>query len=396
MKTIKQFDFSGKKALVRVDFNVPQDENLKVTDNTRITAVKPTIEKILSDGGSVILMTHLGRPKGEKNDKYSLKHILPEIEKILGKSVKFAEDCIGEEAVKLASELKSGEILLLENLRFYNEEEKGDKAFAEKLAKLGDAYVNDAFGTAHRAHASTAVIAEFFPQTKFFGLLMAKELEAIDKVLHSGEKPITAILGGSKVSTKITIIENILPVVDNLIIGGGMAFTFIKAQGGNVGNSLVEDDKLDLALEILEKAKNQNVKVYIPIDVIAAKEFNNDAERKEVAANEIPDGWMGLDVGSESQKINNDVIMNSKTILWNGPLGVFEMSNFAEGTKALGDSIAEATKAGAFSLVGGGDSVAFVKQFGYGDKVSYVSTGGGAMLESLEGLELPGVSAINK
>ena len=396
MKTIKQFDFSGKKALVRVDFNVPQDENLKVTDNTRITAVKPTIEKILSDGGSVILMTHLGRPKGEKNDKYSLKHILPEVEKILGKSVKFAQDCIGEEAVKLASELKSGEILLLENLRFYNEEEKGDKAFAEKLAKLGDAYVNDAFGTAHRAHASTAVIAEFFPQTKFFGLLMAKELEAIDKVLHSGEKPITAILGGSKVSTKITIIENILPVVDNLIIGGGMAFTFIKAQGGNVGNSLVEDDKLDLALEILEKAKNQNVKVYIPVDVIAAKEFNNDAERKEVAANEIPDGWMGLDVGSESQKINNDVIMSSKTILWNGPLGVFEMSNFAEGTKALGDSIAEATKAGAFSLVGGGDSVAFVKQFGYGDKVSYVSTGGGAMLESLEGLELPGVSAINK
>lgn len=396
MKTIKQFDFSGKKALVRVDFNVPQDENLKVTDNTRITAVKPTIEKILSDGGSVILMTHLGRPKGEKNDKYSLKHILPEIENILGKSVKFAEDCIGEEAVKLASELKSGEILLLENLRFYNKEEKGDKAFAEKLAKLGDAYVNDAFGTAHRAHASTAVIAEFFPQTKFFGLLMAKELEAIDKVLHSGEKPITAILGGSKVSTKITIIENILPVVDNLIIGGGMAFTFIKAQGGNVGNSLVEDDKLDLALEILEKAKNQNVKVYIPVDVIAAKEFNNDAERKEVAANEIPDGWMGLDVGSESQKINNDVIMSSKTILWNGPLGVFEMSNFAEGTKALGDSIAEATKAGAFSLVGGGDSVAFVKQFGYGDKVSYVSTGGGAMLESLEGLELPGVSAINK
>jgi len=395
MKTIKQFDFSGKKALVRVDFNVPQDENLKVTDNTRITAVKPTIEKILSDGGSVILMTHLGRPKGEKNDKYSLKHILPEIEKILGKSVKFAEDCIGEEAVKLASELKSGEILLLENLRFYNEEEKGDKAFAEKLAKLGDAYVNDAFGTAHRAHASTAVIAEFFPQTKFFGLLMAKELEAIDKVLHSGEKPITAILGGSKVSTKITIIENILPVVDNLIIGGGMAFTFIKAQGGNVGNSLVEDDKLDLALEILEKAKNQNVKVYIPVDVIAAKEFNNDAERKEVAANEIPDGWMGLDVGSESQKINNDVIMSSKTILWNGPVGVFEMPNFAKGTIAVGEFVAEATAKGAFSLVGGGDSVAAVKQFGFENKVSYVSTGGGAMLESLEGKILPGIKAIN-
>ena len=295
-----------------------------------------------------------------------------------------------DEIVPVVIPNKKGDII------FDTDEYPNRKTDAEKLAKLGDAYVNDAFGTAHRAHASTAVIAEFFPQTKFFGLLMAKELEAIDKVLHSGEKPITAILGGSKVSTKITIIENILPVVDNLIIGGGMAFTFIKAQGGNVGNSLVEDDKLDLALEILEKAKNQNVKVYIPVDVIAAKEFNNDAERKEVAANEIPDGWMGLDVGSESQKINNDVIMNSKTILWNGPLGVFEMSNFAEGTKALGDSIAEATKAGAFSLVGGGDSVAFVKQFGYADKVSYVSTGGGAMLESLEGLELPGVSAINK
>jgi len=393
MKTIKQFDFSGKKALVRVDFNVPQDENLKVTDNTRITAVKPTIEKILSDGGSVILMTHLGRPKGEKNDKYSLKHILPEIEKILGKSVKFAEDCIGEEAVKLASELKSGEILLLENLRFYNEEEKGDKAFAEKLAKLGDAYVNDAFGTAHRAHASTAVIAEFFPQTKFFGLLMAKELEAIDKVLHSGEKPITAILGGSKVSTKITIIENILPVVDNLIIGGGMAFTFIKAQGGNVGNSLVEDDKLDLALEILEKAKNQNVKVYIPVDFIAAKEFNNDAERKEVAANEIPDGWMGLDVGSESQKINNDVIMSSKTILWNGPVGVFEMPNFAKGTIGVCEAIANLE--GATTIIGGGDSATAAISLGYAEKFSHISTGGGASLEYLEGKVLPGIDSLS-
>lgn len=396
MKTIKDFNFSGKKALVRVDFNVPQNENFEVTDNTRIVAAKPTIDKILNDGGSVIIMTHLGRPKGKVNADFSLSKIVDEVAKVLGKEVKFVENCVGEEAEKAANELKAEEILLLENLRFHAEEEAGDVAFAEKLAKLADVYVNDAFGTAHRAHASTAVIAQFFPQTKFFGLLMAKELEAIDKVLNSGEKPVTAILGGSKVSTKITIIENILPAVDNLIIGGGMAFTFIKAQGGQVGNSLVEEDKLDLALEILKKAENQNVKVYIPVDVVVADAFNNDAERKEVPANEIPDGWMGLDVGKKTQSINNDVIMNSKTILWNGPLGVFEMSNFAEGTKKLGDSIAEATKQGAFSLVGGGDSVAFVKQFGYADKVSYVSTGGGAMLESLEGLELPGVAAINK
>lgn len=396
MKTIKDFNFLGKKALVRVDFNVPQNENFEVTDNTRIVAAKPTIDKILNDGGSVIIMTHLGRPKGKVNADFSLSKIVDEVAKVLGKEVKFVENCVGEEAEKAANELKAGEILLLENLRFHAEEEAGDVAFAEKLAKLADVYVNDAFGTAHRAHASTAVIAQFFPQTKFFGLLMAKELEAIDKVLNSGEKPVTAILGGSKVSTKITIIENILPAVDNLIIGGGMAFTFIKAQGGQVGNSLVEEDKLDLALEILKKAENQNIKVYIPVDVVVADAFNNDAERKEVPANEIPDGWMGLDVGKKTQSINNDVIMNSKTILWNGPLGVFEMSNFAEGTKKLGDSIAEATKQGSFSLVGGGDSVAFVKQFGYADKVSYVSTGGGAMLESLEGLELPGVAAINK
>ncbi|MDO4762964.1 MAG: phosphoglycerate kinase [Flavobacteriaceae bacterium] len=396
MKTIKDFNFSGKKALVRVDFNVPQNENFEVTDNTRIVAAKPTIDKILNDGGSVIIMTHLGRPKGKVNADFSLSKIVDEVAKVLGKEVKFVENCVGEEAEKVANELKAGEILLLENLRFHAEEEAGDVGFAEKLSKLADVYINDAFGTAHRAHASTAVIAQFFPQTKFFGLLMAKELEAIDKVLNSGEKPVTAILGGSKVSTKITIIENILPAVDNLIIGGGMAFTFIKAQGGEVGNSLVEEDKLDLAIEILKKAENQNVKVYIPVDVVVADAFNNDAERKEVSANEIPDGWMGLDVGKETQSINNDVIMNSKTILWNGPLGVFEMSNFAEGTKKLGDSIAEATKQGAFSLVGGGDSVAFVKQFGYADKVSYVSTGGGAMLESLEGLELPGVAAINK
>lgn len=396
MKTVNDFNFKDKKALVRVDFNVPQDENLKVTDNTRIVAAKPTIEKILNDGGSVILMTHLGRPKGEASDKFSLKHIIPEIEAVLGKTVKFAGDCIGEEAEKIASELKAGEILLLENLRFHKEEEKGDQAFAEQLAKLGDAYVNDAFGTAHRAHASTAVIAQFFPETKFFGLLMAKELEAIDKVLKTGEKPVTAILGGSKVSSKITIIENILPAVDNLIIGGGMAFTFVKAQGGEIGDSIVEIDKLQLALDILEKAKAQNVKVYLPVDVIAADDFSNDANRKEVDIYKIPDGWQGLDAGTKSREIFNDVILNSKTILWNGPVGVFEMENFANGTKALGDSIAEATKLGAFSLVGGGDSVAFVKQNGYTDKVSYVSTGGGAMLESLEGLELPGVAAINK
>jgi len=395
MKTINDFNFKDKKALVRVDFNVPQDDQLKVTDNTRIAAVKPTVEKILNDGGSVILMTHLGRPKGEVKDEFSLKHIVDEVSSVLGKEVKFVDECIGEKAEKAASELQPGEILLLENLRFHNEEEKGDEGFAEKLSKLGDAFVNDAFGTAHRAHASTAVIAQYFESTKFFGLLMAKELQAIDKVLRKGEKPVTAILGGSKVSTKITIIENILPAIDNLIIGGGMAFTFIKALGGKIGNSLVEEDKLPLALEILGKAKENNVKVYLPSDVIIAEAFNNDAERKESDIYAIPEGWMGLDAGHKSRDQFNDVLLNSRTILWNGPIGVFEMSNFAGGTVALGDSIAEATKLGAFSLVGGGDSVAFVKQFGYDEKVSYVSTGGGAMLESLEGLELPGIAAIN-
>lgn len=396
MKTIKDFDFKNKKALVRVDFNVPQDENLKVTDNTRIVSVKPTVDKILADGGSVILMTHLGRPKGEVNDKYSLKNILDEVSSVLGKEVKFVDESVGEKAEQASSELQPGEILLLENLRFHNEEEKGDEAFAEKLSKLGDAYVNDAFGTAHRAHASTAVIAEFFPSTKFFGLLMENELIAIDKVLKSGEKPVTAILGGSKVSTKITIIENILPAIDNLIIGGGMSFTFIKALGGKIGQSIVEDDKLSLALEILEKAKEHKVEVYLPTDVVIADDFNNEAEKKVADIREIPEDWQGLDAGPKSREIFNDVLLNSRTILWNGPIGVFEMSNFAAGTIALGKSIAEATKLGAFSLVGGGDSVAFVKQFGYSDKVSYVSTGGGAMLESLEGLELPGVAAINK
>lgn len=396
MKTIKDFNFKDKKALVRVDFNVPQSADLKVTDNTRIVAAKPTIDKILNDGGSVILMTHLGRPKGKVSAEFSLKNIIEEIENVLGKEVKFCDDCMGEDAKNLTQNLKPGEILLLENLRFYNEEENGDKEFAKKLASYADAYVNDAFGTAHREHASTAVIAEYFPSTKFFGLLMAKELEAIDKVLKSGEKPVTAILGGSKVSSKITIIENILPAVNNMIIGGGMAFTFVKALGGNVGNSLIEEDKMDLALQILEKAKAENVKIYLPVDVIAADEFNNDAETKELDIFDITEGWMGLDAGPKSNKIFHDVILNSRTILWNGPVGVFEMPNFSEGTKSLGNAIAEATKLGAFSLVGGGDSVAFVKQYGYEDKVSYVSTGGGAMLESLEGLELPGVAAINK
>lgn len=395
MKTVNDFNFKDKKALVRVDFNVPQSADLKVTDNTRIQAVKPTVDKILNDGGSVILMTHLGRPKGKVSEEFSLKNIVTEIESVLGREVKFCADCIGKEATDMTANLQPGEILLLENLRFYNEEESGDRDFAEKLSKYGDAYVNDAFGTAHRAHASTAIIAEFFPETKFFGLLMAKELEAVEKVLGSGEKPVTAILGGSKVSTKITIIENILPAIDNLIIGGGMAFTFIRALGGHIGNSLLEEDKLKLALEILEKAKAQNVKVFLPTDTVIADEFSNDADRKEVDIYDIPDGWMGMDAGTKSRDLFHDVIMNSRTILWNGPIGVFEMPNFAAGTIALGESIAEATKLGAFSLVGGGDSVAFVKQFGYDDKVSYVSTGGGAMLESLEGKELPGVKAIN-
>lgn len=394
MKTVNDFNFNGKKALIRVDFNVPQDENLKVTDNTRIVSAKPTIDKILKDGGSVILMTHLGRPKGQVTDKYSLKHIVDEVSKVLGVPVKFVDECVGPKAEKAAAELKPGEVLLLENLRFHNEEEKGDEGFAKELAKLGDIYVNDAFGTAHRAHASTAIIAKFFPSNKCFGLLMAKELDAIQKVLKTGEKPVTAILGGSKVSSKITIIENILPVVDNLIIGGGMTYTFIKAQGGKIGNSICEDDKQELALDILKKAKEKGVKVYLPEDSVIGDNFSNDANRKVVDTNNIPDGWEGLDVGPKTIKTFSDVILASKTILWNGPLGVFEMPNFAVGTKAIGDAIGEATKNGAFSLVGGGDSVAFVKQNNYTDKVSYVSTGGGAMLESLEGRELPGVAAI--
>tara|TARA_R110002051_G_scaffold127250_1_gene200925 strand:- start:2869 stop:4056 length:1188 start_codon:yes stop_codon:yes gene_type:complete len=394
MKTVDNFNFKDKKALIRVDFNVPLDGDLKVTDASRIEAAKPTIIKILEDGGSAILMSHLGRPNGKVTAEMSLKHICDKVSEIIGVNVKFAEDCIGEIAEKAASNLKGGEVLLLENLRFYAEEEKGDKAFAEKLSKLGDIYVNDAFGTAHRAHASTTIVADFFPENKCFGYLLAKEIEAIDKVMQTGEKPVTAILGGSKVSSKITIIENILDKVDHLIIGGGMTYTFIKAQGGKVGDSICEDDKQELALDILKQAKEKGVQVHIPVDVLAANDFSNDAETKIVDVNEIPDGWQGLDAGPKTLEIFKEVILKSKTILWNGPIGVFEMPTFAKGTIAIGNFIDEATKNGAFSLVGGGDSVAAVKQFGFEDKVSYVSTGGGAMLESLEGKILPGIAAI--
>jgi phosphoglycerate kinase len=393
MKTIADFNFNSKKALIRVDFNVPLDEHFKVTDTNRIEAAKPTIDKILADGGSVILMSHLGRPKG-KEEKYSLQHIVKVTSEILGVPVQFASDCIGEIAKNAAQNLKPGEVLLLENLRFYAEEEAGDVNFAKKLASLGDIYVNDAFGTAHRAHASTTIIAQFFPEKKCFGLLLAKEIESLNRVLKNSEKPVTAVLGGSKVSSKITVIENILDKVDHMIIGGGMTFTFIKALGGKIGNSICEDDKLDLAIEILHQAKLKNVHIHIPVDVVAANSFSNDAETQIVDVREIPDGWQGLDAGPKSLAIFKTIIMESKTILWNGPLGVFEMENFAKGTIALGEYIAEATQKGAFSLVGGGDSVAAVKQFGLEEKMSYVSTGGGAMLEMLEGKILPGIAAI--
>ncbi|MFJ1353371.1 phosphoglycerate kinase [Capnocytophaga canimorsus] len=394
MKTIDNFNFKDKKALIRVDFNVPLDESFKVTDNTRIEAAKPTIEKILNDGGSVVLMSHLGRPKGEKNQKYSLKHIVNEVSKELGKPVIFVDDCVGESVEKAVAQAPSGSVILLENLRFYAEEEKGNEDFSAKLAKLGDIYVNDAFGTAHRAHASTTIVAKFFPNNKCFGYLLAKEIESIDKVMKSGEKPVTAILGGSKVSSKITIIENILDKVNHLIIGGGMAYTFVKAQGGKIGDSICEDDKLQLALDILAKAKSKGVEVHLPVDVVAADDFNNEAKTQVVDITNIPNGWQGLDAGPKSLANFKEVILKSKTILWNGPVGVFEMPTFAKGTIEVGNFIAEATKNGAFSLVGGGDSVAAVKQFGFENKVSYVSTGGGAMLESLEGRVLPGIQAI--
>jgi len=393
MKTLNDFDFKNKKAIIRVDFNVPLDENFNVTDATRIEAAKPTIDAILKQGGSVILMSHLGRPKGAE-EKYSLKHILKKASEILEVEVKFATDSIGEPAQTAAKNLKPGEVLLLENLRFHAEEEAGDVAFAKELASLGDIYVNDAFGTAHRAHASTTIIAQFFPTEKCFGTLLAKEIESLNKVLKNSEKPVTAVLGGSKVSSKITVIENILDKVDHMIIGGGMTFTFVKAQGGKIGDSICEDDKQELALEILRLAKEKGVQIHIPVDVIAADDFSNTANTQVVDVTAIPDGWQGLDAGPKSLENFKKVILESKTILWNGPLGVFEMESFAKGTIALGEFIAESTEKGAFSLVGGGDSVAAVKQFGFEDKMSYVSTGGGAMLEMLEGKVLPGIAAI--
>jgi len=393
MKTLNDFNFENKKALIRVDFNVPLNADLKVSDATRIMSAKPTIIKILEDGGSCILMSHLGRPKGVQ-DEYSLRHIAETVSEIIGVEVKFVSNCVGAEAEAAAHNLEPGQILLLENLRFHDKEKNGDKNFAEQLSKLGDIYVNDAFGTAHRAHASTTVVAQFFNDNKCFGTLLAKEIESITKVMESGEKPVLAVLGGAKVSSKITIIENILDKVDHLIVGGGMTFTFVKAQGGQIGDSICEDDKMELALEIMKQAKAKNVQIHLPVDVLAADSFSNDAQTQIVDVNHIPDGWQGLDCGPKSKANFDKVVNQCKTILWNGPLGVFELESFASGTIALGDSIAEATKNGAFSLVGGGDSVAAVKQFGFQDKVSYVSTGGGAMLESLEGKTLPGIAAI--
>ncbi len=394
MKTIHQFNFENKRALIRVDFNVPLNDSFQITDDTRILAALPTIKKILNDGGSVVLMSHLGRPKNGPENKFSLIHIQAYLSEVLGTDVKFAEDCISEASQKLSAELKSGEVLLLENLRFYSEEKKGDQNFAKTLANHGDIYVNDAFGTAHRAHASTAVIAENFADKKCFGDVMSNEIENLEKVLSSGEKPITAIMGGAKVSSKISIIEKILPKVDKLIIGGGMSYTFAKAMGGNIGKSLVEDDLLSMALDLIEKAKENNVELHLPVDSLNADAFSNDADRCESKIGEVPEHCMGLDISTETMKNYREVLLNSKTILWNGPMGVFEMENFSKGTKAVGQAVADATANGAFSLVGGGDSVAAAKQFGLDKRVSYISTGGGAMLEYLEGKELPGISAI--
>jgi len=395
MKTIDQISFTGKKALVRVDFNVPLDKDYKITDDNRMTAALPTIHKILKDGGAVILMSHLGRPKGGPEEKYSLKHVVPHLSDLLGQKIEFADDCIGPEAVEKAKALERGEVLLLENLRFYKEEEKGDAGFAEKLSKLGDVYVNDAFGTAHRAHASTAVIAQFFPNAKFFGYLMAAELQNAEKVLNGAAKPFTAIMGGAKVSDKIELIERLLDKVDNLIIGGGMAYTFAKAQGGKIGKSLVEEDKLDLALSLIKKAKDKRVNLLLPADSVIADNFSNDANVNAAQNNSIKDGWMGLDIGPDAIAEFTKVIETSKTILWNGPMGVFEMKKFEAGTKAIAEAVVKATEGGAFSLIGGGDSAAAVAKFNLTEEVSYVSTGGGALLEYMEGKELPGVKAIN-
>jgi phosphoglycerate kinase len=394
MNTIDFLNFSGKKALIRVDFNVPLDEQFNITDDNRMVGAVPTIEKILKDGGSVILMSHLGRPKDGPDDKYSLRHIVKHLAILLNRDIHFAPDCIGEDATAKAKALKSGEVLLLENLRFYKEEEKGDEDFAGKLAQLGDVYVNDAFGTAHRAHASTAIIAKFFPDAKYFGYLMAGELANAEKILNHAERPFTAIMGGAKVSDKILLIEKLLDKVDNLIIGGGMAYTFAKAQGGQIGTSLCEDDKMALALELMEKAKQKKVNLILPVDTVIADAFSPDAKTAVVKTGTIPSDWMGLDIGPETTKLFSDVIKNSKTVLWNGPMGVFEMDKFEVGTKAVAVAVVEATKNGAFSLIGGGDSAAAVSKFGFEDQVSYVSTGGGALLEYMEGKELPGVKAI--
>ena len=396
MSKFTDHNFANEKALIRVDFNVPLDKKtFEITDDTRMRAAVPTIKKILSDGGSVILMSHLGRPKEGPEEKYSLKHLIKHLSDLLDTEVQFANDCIGQEAGDKAAALKPGQVLLLENLRFYKQEEKGDEAFAEKLSKLGDVYVNDAFGTAHREHASTAVIAKFFPgDKKMFGLLMEGEVESAEKVLHSSEKPFTAIIGGAKVSDKILIIENLLERATDIIIGGGMAYTFFKAQGGKIGSSLCEDDRLDTAKELLEKAASKNVCIHLPADSIIADKFAADAQTSGSLSNDIPNDWMGLDIGQMAIDTFTKVISHSKTILWNGPMGVFEMDKFQRGTKCIAKAVADATQKGAFSLVGGGDSVSAVNQFGYTDKVSYVSTGGGAMLEYFEGKELPGIAAI--
>ena len=397
MANISTYDFQGKRALIRVDFNVPLDKTtFAITDDTRIRAAIPTIQHILKSGGSVVIMSHLGRPKTGVEPSFSLRHILAHLSDLLGTNVKFADDCIGDAAFALTSNLHAGEVILLENVRFYKEETAGDTAFAAKLAKHGDVFVNDAFGTAHRAHASTAIIADYFPNDKLFGFLIEAEIKSVDKVLNSKEKPLTAIVGGAKVSSKITIIRRLLDKVDNLIVGGGMAFTFVKALGGRVGSSLVEDDYLDMAREIISAAKEKGVNLYLPTDAIIADKFDNNANQQEVPIGEIPDGWMGLDSGPETAKACRDIIAQSKLILWNGPMGVFEMSNFQNGTKEVALAIVEATEKGAFSLIGGGDSVAAINTFNLADKVSYVSTGGGAMLEYLEGIELPGILAIKK
>ncbi len=394
MKTIESYDFKGKKAIVRVDFNVPLDGNFNITDDSRMRAAIPTVEKILKDGGSVIIMSHMGRPKEGNEEKYSLKHIVNRLSKLLNKEVNFADDCIGNSAFEMAERLNPGEVLLLENLRYYKEETKGDRGFAKKLASLGDVFVNDAFGAAHRAHASTTIIAEFFSKDKMFGLLFSKELKSIDKVLSDIKRPYAAIIGGAKVSTKIDVINNLINKVDDIIIGGGMMFTFIKAQGGKIGNSLVEDDYLQTAREILSYANSKNVNIHLPADSVVADDFSNDSKTKTCSSDQIPGGWIGMDIGEKSRQHFSDIIEKSKNILWNGPMGVTEMSNFVAGTESIVKAMVKATKNGAFTLVGGGDSVSAINQVGMADKVSYVSTGGGALLEYMEGKELPGIKAI--